>query len=248
MDNEVIFRMQSEIITTTLNLEHPSVKEVIAIAEDILNQNKVLNIQSLYNKAKKQLKIPKKGLVKIISLLLNKKILIEGSKYTKKTVLTNRVRYRILKYIEGNGAAYFSEIRRNILADDGDDLGSGQLIWHLEMLLKFKYIKKIKVGNYSVFLPIYIDDETGEIIFLLNDKVNREITKALLKREPIKQSEIYKIVSYKRENVYYRIKNLIFHQIIVVKEEINSVISINPQKKNLVIQIIQEIRRIQDDP
>lgn len=238
--------MQSESITNFLGLEHPSVKEVIAIAEDILNKNKVLNVQNLYNKAKRQLKIPKNGLLTIINFLLNKRILVEGSKYTKKTVLANRLRYRIFKFIEINGAVHFSKIRKNILAYHDDDFGSsGQLVWHLEMLFKFKHIKKIKVGNYSVFLPIYMDDDRGKIIFLLNDKINREITKILLEEESVKQSEIYRLVRFKREKVYYRIRNLIEHQIIVAKEDIDKILSLNSKNEKDIIQIIQEMRWIQ---
>ena len=62
-----------------------------------------------------------------------------------------------------------------------ETLGSpGQLLWHLEMLMKFNYIKKIKVGNYTIFLPIEMDTELGTINFLLQDKINRKIVGLLI--------------------------------------------------------------------
>ena len=40
-----------------IGLEHPSVKQVLRIAEEILEENKILNIDTLYYRAKKNLKI-----------------------------------------------------------------------------------------------------------------------------------------------------------------------------------------------
>ena len=55
------------IIVKDLNRrDHPSVQGVIKIAEKIIHENKVLDATLLYNRAKKQLKIPRKGLLTII--------------------------------------------------------------------------------------------------------------------------------------------------------------------------------------
>ena len=59
---------------SSISLEHPTVKKVIKIAEDIVNENKILNIDTLYYRAKRSLKIPRRGLNTIIQYLLNKKI------------------------------------------------------------------------------------------------------------------------------------------------------------------------------
>ncbi len=234
--------MKPKVITKTLGLEHPSVKKVLEIAEEILNKNKVLNVENLYNLAKKRLKIPKRGLLSIIHFLLNKKILIEGSKFSKETLFSNRLRYNIFRFIKRTGGSHFSMIRKNVIADHPDNSGSsGQLIWHLEMLLKFRYIKKVKIGNFSVFLPFEMDEELGKINFLQKDKINRKILNTLIEKESIKQSEIYKQINEKRENVYYRINNLIEHKLIIVKEEFDNFVYLNPNQKNKIIQISKRI-------
>ncbi|NVM37135.1 MAG: hypothetical protein HWN81_16170 [Candidatus Lokiarchaeota archaeon] len=234
--------MKPNIITKTLGLEHPSVKKVLEIAEEIMNKNKVLNVENLYNLAKKRLKIPKRGLLSIIHFLLNKKILIEGSKFSKETLFSNKLRYNIYQFIKTTGGSHFSLIRKNVIADHSDNLGSsGQLIWHLEMLLKFRYIKKVKVGNYSVFLPFEMDEELGTINFLLKDKINRKILNILIEQESIKESDVYKLINEKRENVYYRINNLIEHNLIIVKEEFDNFVYLNPNQKNKIIQISKRI-------
>ena len=62
-------------------MEHPNVQEVIRIAEDIMSQNQILNLENLYQVAKRSLKLPRNGLLSIIQFLINKKILIEGTKF-----------------------------------------------------------------------------------------------------------------------------------------------------------------------
>ena len=236
-----ISNMNPEILTKPLGLEHPSVKKVLEIAEEIMNKNKVLNVDNLYNLTKKRLKIPKRGLFSIIQFLLDKKILIEGSKFSKETIFLNKLRYNIYRFIERTGGSHFSLIRKNVIADHSDNLGSsGQLIWHLEMLLKFRYIKKIKVGNYSVFLPFEMDEELGKINFLIKDRINRKILNLLIEQESSKQSEVYKQINENRENVYYRINNLIEYNIIIVKEEFDNSLSLNPNQKNLIVKVLKK--------
>ncbi|GAH20078.1 unnamed protein product, partial [marine sediment metagenome] len=58
----------------SIGLEHPSVKQVVEIAEEILDENKVLSIDTLYYRAKKRLKLSRKGLNAIIQFLTNNKI------------------------------------------------------------------------------------------------------------------------------------------------------------------------------
>ena len=86
--------MQYNLLHTAKVLEHPSVKQVLEIAKEIIDQNKVLNVELLYNIAKKRLGIPRRGLSSIIQALLNRKILVEGSKYTRDTVMQNRSNVR----------------------------------------------------------------------------------------------------------------------------------------------------------
>ena len=148
--------MKTEIFSKSIGEDHPNVKKVLELAEEIMSKNKVLNVENLYNIAKKRLKLPRNGLLLIIQFLINKKLLIEGSKFSRESVLTNRIRNGILNYIFKHPGVHFSDLRKKALPEEMGS--SGQLVWHLEMLLKFNYIKKIKVGNYTVFLPMDMDE------------------------------------------------------------------------------------------
>jgi len=236
----VISIMETKILSKPMGLKHPNVKRVIEIAEEIMSKNKVLNIETLYNVAKKSLKLPRNGLLFIIQFLINKKILIEGSKFSRETVLSNPTRRGIYNFIRVNPGAHFSILRKRALSDESGS--SGQLIWHLELLLNFNYINKIKVGNYTVFLPNEMEGELGMINFLLRDKINRKIIDLLTTQNSIKNSEIFKKIDEKREIVNYRLKNLIDYDLICFKEDPSKEVYLNPDKQEDVINILNNTK------
>ncbi len=237
----VISIMETKILSKSMGLEHPNVKRVIEIAEEIMSKNHVLNLETLYNVAKKSLNLPRNGLLFIIQFLINKKILIEGSKFSRETVLSNPIRRGIHNYIRANPGVHFSILRKKALSDESGS--SGQLVWQLEMLLKFNYINRIKVGNYTVFLPIEMEVELGIIYFLLRDKINRKIVDLLTTQYSIKNSEIFKIIDEKREKVNYRLKNLINYDLICFKEDPSKEVYLNPDKQEDVISILNQIKK-----
>jgi len=228
--------MKPQIITKAIGLEHPTVKRVIEIAEEILSKNQVLNVETLYNLAKKRLKIPRNGLLVIIQYLINKKILIEGSKFSRETVLSNYVRNRIYSYIIMNPGVHFSILRKKALSEEVGS--SGQLVWHLEMLLKFNYINKIKVGHYTIFLPYELDENVGRLLFILRDRINNKIIHLLIENETFVKSDIYKEIEEKRENVYYRINNLLEHGIITLNQDLDKEMCINNDIKEDIINLL----------
>ncbi|MHA1192082.1 MAG: hypothetical protein ACTSP9_07270 [Promethearchaeota archaeon] len=235
--------MKEKIMATPLSLENPNVQRVIAIAEDMMNQNKILTIERLFNVSKKVLKIPRSGLISIIHFLINKHVLLEGTKFSREMVLNNRLRKNILEYIQFNGCAHFSILRKKVLSERDGNLGSsGQLVWHLEMLIKFNYIKKIKVGNNSVFLPYEEDEKTAKVLFLVKDRINKEIFELLGERGPVKKADIHKEIDERREDVYYRINNLI-NQNLLKYDQVSKEISLYQKDKKKIDEVInRELR------
>jgi len=227
----------------SVGLEHPSVKQVIEIAEEMLDENKILNIDTLYYRAKKRLKIPSKGLKTIIQILINNRILVNRSKFTKRTLLSNSTRKIIYNFIRSNMGSHFSLIKR--VGISSDMAGSpGELIWHLDMLIKFNYIKKLKVKNYTIFLPIDVDDESGIIYFFLRDDLYRKIINHVFSSEPKERAQIHKLIGENRETIYYRIQNLIDFQILELLED--NKVKLNPKKSDIVIQVLDEISNIRE--
>ena len=230
-------KMKTEIIRKTVGLDHPTVRKVIEIAENLMEKNIVLNIETLCNVAKKELKIPRKGLLFIIHYLIDKKVLIEGSKFSKDTVLLNRFRKKIYKFILSNPGVHFSYLRKKSIS--GKNISSGKLIWHLGMLIKFNYVKKVKVGNYSILLPFKMEETLGKLYFLMRDPIIYEILKLMIKKKLLIKSEIYKEVNEKREIVYYRINNLMDYEILIANPESEKQLIINPNVKKFLSKILK---------
>jgi len=227
-----------------LTLDHPSVQQVLEIAEELVRENKVLTTKILYNRAKHRLKIPRRGLVKILQMLIDRSILVDGSRFTRDSVLSNRMRNFIYEIIDTDLGIHFSEIKRKI--DSVSEISTGQLIWHIEMLLKFALIKKVKFKNYTIFLPIDIEDQTGIIYFLLRDKTNFSILKLLSEKSSIEKSSLYEDLKEKREKVYYHLKTLQDNDIIMLKEDF---ICIVPEMELLIKNLFKKmlIQKIKED-
>ena len=114
------------------------------------------------------------------------------------------------------------------------------------MLLKFKFIKKIKIGNYTVFMPVNFESDMGIIIFIMQDDINKKILLLLKDQGLIKKSDVYKEINEKRENVYYRINNLIENDVINTKEKEN-LIFINPKKIDIISIILHNKNYIENN-
>ncbi|MFX1501032.1 MAG: hypothetical protein ACFFDH_08730 [Promethearchaeota archaeon] len=231
--------MQPVSTISNLSLKHPSVQRVIEIAEEIVEENKKLTIDNLYYRAKRILRIPRKGLKAIIQYLVNKKIIVNQSRFTKKSILAHPLREAIYSFIKDNLGVHLSTIRKNF---QSENIGTGQLLWHLKMLLKFNYVKSIKLKNYLLFLPIEIDDEIGIINFFLRNDLNFRIVKLLLGKKEFKRTEIYKNLAESRELVYYHLNNLIEHNLIELME--NKSAYINPKKVLLIESTIINLEHV----
>ena len=100
--------MSSLNLALSLTLNHPSVQSVIEIAKEVINNHNVLDTELLYRLAKRRLKFPRKGLLSIIQLLINKKVLVEGSKYTRGEVLNNKYRFNLYRFLSSYLGDHFS--------------------------------------------------------------------------------------------------------------------------------------------
>ncbi|MFX1337931.1 MAG: hypothetical protein ACFFDK_04925 [Promethearchaeota archaeon] len=223
-------------------LEHPSVQKVIQIAEEIIDQNKPLTTEILYNTAKKRLNLTRRGLLSIIQLLFNKKILVEGSKYTRDSILQNHYRRKIYNFIRANLGAHFSLIRKEVLSGEDKSGSAGQLIWHLEMLLKFKFIKKVKIGNFTLFLPNDVDDKLAMPHFLLRDEVNKKIITLYIENKQLNKADIYKLLEEPREHIYYRLNNLIDYGILTPLTQESEDLILASDQKELIKKILSKLK------
>ena len=110
------------------------------------------------------------------------------------------------------------------------------------MLLKFNHIKKIKVGNYTVFLPFEMSEDMAMIIFILRDRINNKLMRLLTEKKNMLKSEVFKEIDEKREDVYYRINNVVDHSLITFSDPSDKHISIVSNVKEKIDEILKTLR------
>ncbi len=117
---------------------------------------------------KKSNNINSKRIKQIIKSLLKKKYIIEGSRLTKDDILKNKVRIQIYGFICENSAVYFHQIKKKL------ELPTHSVIWHLNLLFLFGFIKRIKIkkhyNHYIYFTNDLSSQEARKIYFTKNHK------------------------------------------------------------------------------
>jgi predicted transcriptional regulator len=224
-------------ISDVMDLNNALVQEVLAVAEGIISENRVLNAKLLYNEAKRQVRGEPKVLLAIITFLMEHRILVEGSKLTKELVLSNLHRKNIYEFIRTNRGAKFSTIRDMY---EGTTGSSGQLIWHLQLLLKFNYIKRLKFKRFTIFLPVEMDEEEGLVNFFVRDPLNHKILKLLCAQGPLKRTDLYEVFDAPREKIHYRVKVLLETNLITAFGEGEKDVRINPEKLTFLTDILKK--------
>jgi len=132
-----------------------SIEEIIEYSNQRLKSNPNIN----------KIKIEK-----ILKSLIKKKIIILGTKLVKENILDNQIRENIYNYIESNAGTNVNEIMRS------QNIGSNQVIWHLNFLEQFQFVRPSKIGNQKAYFKFDIDSHYDEIQFYLrNDKVKKII-------------------------------------------------------------------------
>ncbi|TFF93636.1 MAG: hypothetical protein EU544_05595 [Promethearchaeota archaeon] len=232
--------MFNKATSNSKDINHPSFHQVLEIAEELVDNNQVIQIDLLYKLAKRRLKIESKGLYSIINKLIQRKIIVEGTKLLRHEVLNNSYREEIFQYVKNYPGVHFSIIKEKVMADGS----TGQFVWHIEVLLKFEFIKKLEIKNYSLFLPYEMDEELGTYYFLLRDRLNRRIVKHIKNGEAYKQSDIYNSLDDSKGTVIYHIQTLEEYGIVDVfdpEETRGKEVIVNSEKRELLLKIISNI-------
>ncbi|MFX1390116.1 MAG: hypothetical protein ACFE9Z_08650 [Promethearchaeota archaeon] len=145
---------------------------VLGYIIEYLNKNRYIELEYVipYIKSRTsndKININDIGISKILQSLFKQNLIAEGSKLTKSEVLENPpIRKKIYKYIQNNPGAYYYKIVKEF------DLGNHSATWHLEMLLRFGFIKDMKIENNHIFYESSLNaKEIEECFYLSNNKV-----------------------------------------------------------------------------
>jgi len=130
-----------------------------------------------------------------IKSLIQKKYIIQGSSLTKEDILHNQNRKKILDFIQVNPGSYNRLIRREL------SLGSNEFNWHIGMLEKFGFVKKVRFHqrSYGYFEKKSYMDHEYDLYLLQNEKISQILK--ILEKEQLKISQIAKKLEFHHNTV-----------------------------------------------
>ncbi len=144
---------------------------ILSIIETYVNENRCFQLTKIIPFIRVRLRehsvyLNHGGIKKILISLIEKKHIIEGSKLLKEDLLENSNRERIYHFIYDHPGCYFNLISKEL------QLSNYILTWHLDMLLRFEFIRSRKIDNHDVYFctNVPIDDQQDTIYYYLSRK------------------------------------------------------------------------------
>jgi predicted transcriptional regulator len=165
-------------------------QNVLETINEYLEKNRFFSVNDILpfissRFAKSGININVNGIKTILKSLVEKNLIVEGSKLTRNEILSNFNRKKIYEYIQKNPGVHFYNIVSNL------DLNIPVVEWHLNMLIKFMYINKEKFGNQEAYFNITIKPEDRRIIYLMSkDKCKQIINFLKVNQEGITKHQI----------------------------------------------------------
>jgi len=156
-------------------------KLVLGIIRNYLNMNRILDPESIIPFIQSRLRessiyLTYYAIELILKSLLNQKLIVKSSKLTHDDILINEKRKQIYSHIRDNPGTHFNKIIKELR------ISNHVVVWHLNILLKFNFIKKEIIDDHETYAIPNVDSKTAELSYYIS--------------KPKSQ----KIISYLREN------------------------------------------------
>lgn len=147
---------------------------VYNIINDYLSNNKTLELEHVIpyvssRLSKASINLNNDGVLSIVQSLLEKNLIVEGSKLTKSDILNNLKRLRIYNFILKNPCTYYYKIVKDL------NISSHVVIWHLNMLLDFNFINKQVLDFHEVYFDSKMDFEKVKLFYFISNEKCRKI-------------------------------------------------------------------------
>lgn len=122
---------------------------------------------------------------------------------TLQEVLDNENRDKIIDLILENPGIHFNELLRKA------ELSPGNLVWHLDILKKYKIIKKERLENYIVYFPYHQKNPISNIdLKLQKSELTLKVLEIIEKEPGIWNSIITNKLKINRKTIQYHINKL----------------------------------------
>jgi len=152
--------------------------DVYAEILNYLNSNRPLKLDEIIpylnsRFSRSSLPLNREGITEIVKSLVQRNLIVEGSKLTRDEILLNSKRSQIYDYITNNPGVYYYKIMKKL------NISSHVVIWHLNILLEFNFIGKTTIDKHDLYYEISEDIEKLEVRYYLKNEKCRLIIEYL---------------------------------------------------------------------
>ena len=142
---------------------------VLGVIEDYLNENRTLNLEKVVpfiqnHFSRQSINLNKNGIKIILKYLVEKSIVVQGSKLLRANLLQNENRKQIFDYIVTNPGSYFHKIVKKL------ELSNHVVAWHINILLKFKCIYSKIIEDQEVYFASEFSSLDEKVYSLLSKR------------------------------------------------------------------------------
>ncbi len=196
-------------------------KIVLTVVQEYLNKNRQFNMENILpfivsRFRLSSINISKNGIEDILKTLIKKNLIVEGSKLSREDILLNFKRLKIYNYILRNPGTYFNKIVKELI------ISNHVVVWHLNMLLKFNYIKKEIIENHKIYFDSNMQfDDVKKNYYLSKDKSRKIINHLKINNKGITKTQLSKQLKMHPNTVTKYLESLQKYNIII-KDEISS--------------------------
>jgi predicted transcriptional regulator len=223
----------------------PDEKSILVLIKDYLNQNRVFRlpaIVSYISSRNAQLSAPLgyAEVNKILWSLIKKRIVVPGSKLSQDTILDNPTRGQIYDFVTKNPGSYYREIMKNL------DIGSNEVIWHIDILLKFGFIRYAEIEDRKIFFNAAVRNDYDTEIYFLGDKKINEIIQYLVQNiEGSTRTQISNDLSMHYNTVVKNLEKLEKIELIIRSDEYDTAFyRLNFEKFKEILDGIESVKTI----
>ncbi|MFX1279610.1 MAG: hypothetical protein ACFFA3_09345 [Promethearchaeota archaeon] len=141
---------------------------IFNLIQEYLNCNRVFNKEkvALYIKSRNKVNgnLNFNGITTVIESLIKKKIISEGSKLTRKTVLKNANRAQLYKFIKENPGIYKNPLAKML------NVCPFVIKWHLSMLLEFGLIRERSIKGRISYFDSFLSSEKDLVFYTISQE------------------------------------------------------------------------------
>lgn len=157
-------------------------KLILNVVEEYLNKNRYFDMSEIlpfiisrFRMSSVDINIRRIG--EILRTLVKKKYIVEGSKLINSDILKNLKRKQIFDYILENPGIYFNRLLKELR------MTNHVVVWHLNVLVKFNFIKKEKFDNHDIYFDSKFDVKKSKFTYITSKDKSKKIINYLKKND-----------------------------------------------------------------